>query len=295
MGPCPAKIDDAVQLIENEKIFNLKTMLTVAVIIAARSAGAWLEQCLESVARQQLPPGWQLRVSVGIDECAETLAVAQTLDTGRFQFRYFPARIGPYVIFNSLANAGHFDAMARFDADDIMLDGYLMAQLRLLGSGELAAITHTWSIYVDAHLRPTAAPLASGSSTPRDGRRAEASHGQFLLTRPAWLRLGGFQPWWCHADTEFLSRAAWSGVARHTVREYLYLRRVHGGSLTRSGDAGYGSKLRQYYASQIARGQRRYAYGSLPECLRPVASGSYAVVSLTRKRHAGHAFSTPLA
>jgi hypothetical protein len=244
-------------------------MPVLTVIIAARDAQLWLWQCLESVVRQQLPRRWDLVVTVGIDACPDTLAVATRFANPHVAIRFFPTRVGPYVIFNSLAHSGRSDVLARFDADDLMLPEYLRAQLNQFDRRLTPAIAQTWSVYVDVHLRPCQARLANGTLTLRDGRRPSPSDGQFLMTRSVMDRLGGFQSWLCHADSEFLQRAAWSGFPRKAVREYLYLRRVHPHSLTRSRTTGYHSDLRRGYRRYIEEAGQRYARGRPPERLRP--------------------------
>jgi hypothetical protein len=247
-------------------------MKTLAVIIAAREAGHWLRQCLESVAAQRLPPGWRMRILVGIDECCSTLRVARQIRCPQLDLSYFPTRVGPYVVFNSLACTAGADVLDRFDADDIMLDMYLKAQLDRLGSASSPMITQTWSVYVDEQLRPVAALLANGRRTRRDGRRDGPSDGQFLMTSPVWQRLGSFRPWWCHGDTEFLTRAKWAGIPRTVIPQHLYVRRVHPASLSLSQGTGYQSRMRNSYAREVLRAAQRYPSGQSPERVWPMVA-----------------------
>lgn len=251
-------------------------MRFATVVIAAYNAAPWLRQCLESVASQQLPHGWRGRILLGIDACTATLMVARKLSIPGLTLRYFPSRVGPYVIFNSLACslARDSNVLVRFDADDLMLNDYLHRQLDILDP-YVPNITQTWSCYTGPDLRPLSAPVSNGSKTRADGRRFAPSDGQFLMTYSAWNRLGGFQPWWCHADTEFLKRAALSSIKRSVVPQHLYIRRIHTGSLTQSREMGYRSAMRDYYASQIAITERRYATDPPPP-IRPVIARSFS-------------------
>jgi len=250
---------------------------TVTVIVAAREASSWLPQCLASIITQSLSSHWRIRILLGIDACAETLATAERFKSSYLTARYFPEHVGPYVIFNSLACSATSDVLVRFDADDVMLNGYLRAQLDRIGSALTPVIIQTWSIYVDPDLNPVSARLSDGNFTHRDGRRQSGSDGQFLMTHAVWNRLGSFRPWWCHADTDFLRRAVWSGIVRETIPEYLYLRRMHSKSLTQSADAGYGSARRRFYAQQIAEATQRYAAGAIPERLWPAVARHFPV------------------
>jgi glycosyltransferase involved in cell wall biosynthesis len=247
-------------------------MKTVTVIIAARQAAAWLPQCLSCAAAQRLPGGWRAQILLGVDACIDTLIAAGRLRVPHLEVYYFPDHVGPYVIFNSLASSHPSDVLVRFDADDVMLDNYLLAQLNQLGSASSSVISQTWSTYVDCRLRPVSAPLANGKVTKPDGRRSSPSDGQFLMTYAVWRRLGAFRPWWCHGDSEFMNRAKWSGISRETIRQYLYLRRVHSLSLTQSRATGYASIWRKHYAGQIAEATRRYFGGLTPECLQPAVA-----------------------
>ena len=247
-------------------------MPTAAVIIAAKDATHWLRQCLDSILSQRLPHGWNFGIALGIDACPSTLAVASQFNMPHLAVRFFPEHVGPYVIFNSLACAIRADVFVRFDSDDIMLPDYLLEQLQLLCSDLAPMITQTWSIYVDPRLQPCAAPLANGTLTAPDGRRPRPSDGQFLMTRSVLNRLGSLRGWTCHADSEFLERAKWSGIPIRVVPKHLYLRRVHGQSLTASKRTGYGSVVRGNYMRQLMTARQHYARGYTPEWVYPVVA-----------------------
>jgi glycosyltransferase involved in cell wall biosynthesis len=247
-------------------------MPNALVIVAARNAAGWLSQCVQSIVAQHLPAGWELGVAIGIDACTPTLALATQFDMPSVAVRFFHEHVGPYVIFNSLAWAARPDVLVRFDSDDIMLQGYLFEQIQLLDPSLRPTIVQTRSIYVDAQLRPCSAALADGTVTFPDGRRPQPADGQFLMTSAVFERLGGFRGWPCHADSEFLQRAKWSGIPKVVVPKYLYVRRVHPGSLTASKRTGYYSRIRRRYSQQIYNACVRYATGDSPEWVYPVVA-----------------------
>ena len=244
-------------------------MPSVAVIIAARDAAPWIAECVASVARQQLPHGWQLKIMVGVDHCVPTLQRVQQIALHQLQTFMFTTRVGPYVVFNSLAHLSHDTLLARFDADDVMLPGYLNAQVEQLQWCRSPAISQTWSAYTDEKLRPMRAKLANGSTTGADGKRNGPSDGQFMMSQSVIGLLGGFRPWLCHADTEFLTRARLVGIAFKTCRAHLYLRRVHAESLTNSPLSAYRSELRQRYADEVALTKERFAKSRAVERVTP--------------------------
>jgi len=247
-------------------------MKTVAVIVAGRQASAWLQQCIASIAAQTLPRSWNLRILLGVDACPSTMGAAKRLHVPGLQVTYFPEHVGPYVIFNSLASGSRSDILVRFDADDVMLDDYLRAQLDIFPARSVPFITQTWSIYVNENLQPACSVLANGKTTRPDGRRATGSDGQFAMSQAVWTRLGSFRAWWCHADSEFLRRAEWAGVKKRVIPSYLYLRRVHPQSLTQSKETGYISNWRKHYSQQIAAAVRRYSGGASPEWVHPAVA-----------------------
>jgi glycosyltransferase involved in cell wall biosynthesis len=240
------------------------------VVVAAKQAQPWIAQCVSSALAQVGPPGWRIGVVVGVDCCPSTAQALGKVSDPRLAVRYFPRHVGPYVIFNSLACTSTADVLLRFDADDVMLPGYIAKQLARLDAPLSPAVVQTWSVFVDPWLRPCSAELADGSRTNLDGKRMQASHGQFLITRSVLQRLGSCQPWPCHADTEFLQRARWSGIRMELVPEHLYFRRVHPKSLTAAAGTGYRSQLRGRLAALVKASGERYAWGESPERLHPL-------------------------
>lgn len=252
-------------------------MPVVSVLVAARAAAQWLPDCLQSITRQVLPEGWRLEIHIGIDACGDTLAFAKGLRMPNLAVRYFPDHVGPFIIFNSLAYATPSDVLVRFDADDVMLDGYLNEQLLVLGDPKNPRIVQTWSILVDEQLEPTSAELFDGSRTKPDGKRAMATDGQFMMSRPVMETLGGFRAWWCHGDSEFLLRALANGFPRLILSKHLYLRRIHPDSLTQSKKTGYHSELRLEYARFFLEAKARYLKGEKPEFVPPRVAKSVAL------------------
>jgi glycosyltransferase involved in cell wall biosynthesis len=250
-------------------------MRMVTIIISAYDSAQWLEQCIDSVCSQRIPRGWTAQIVLGVDACPRTLRVAEGLKHKSLIGAYFPNRVGPYIVFNTLACSFKSNAYGRFDADDVMLDGYLQNQLDLVDRTSSSLLTQSLSTYVDERLTPLASPVADALSSRQRLGRQSATGGQFLFTQKVWQRLGGFQPWQCAADTEFIRRARWADVTLKVVPRYLYLRRVHSNSLTRSRATGYKSKVRQYYNKLIALAHEKYVRGASPERIYPVTTGYF--------------------
>jgi glycosyltransferase involved in cell wall biosynthesis len=225
----------------------------VTVIVAARTAQHWIRDCIASILRQALPPGVKMEVLVGIDNCRETLSAMTPIAGPGMKVFWFKKHVGPYRVFNTLAQYSKGDLLFRFDADDVMLPGYLIRQVQLFSYRQPPPICRTWSIYTDENLSPRQARLSHGRVTSPGGKRRQGSAGQFAIRRCVWESMGGFQPWWCFGDAEFLTRARRVGHRVAEVPEFLYLRRVHSKALTQAEETGYDSKLRAFYETCTER------------------------------------------
>jgi len=243
-------------------------MPAIAVLIAAKDAGAFLRTCLDSVLCQLLPDDWEMRVVLGVDGCDATAVVASSY-SDTVMVRCSNRSVGPYIIFNSLVALTNADVLCRFDADDVMLPGYLSSHVQQLTCPMSADIVRSWSIYTDINLNPARAMLSDGTFTCFSGKRRRGSDGQFTMTRAVWARLGGFRPWRFNADSEFLTRARGAGFSIADVPRYSYLRRVHPSSLTANPRTGYASQQRQYYESFTARQREAFGQGATVPQINP--------------------------
>ncbi len=217
-------------------------MNTVSVLIAAFDARRWLGDSLDAVFAQSLPPGWRLQVLLGIDGCTDTLDYIEHAHYPGLQTVYLQRNRGTYVTFNTLMQYAMGDLIARFDADDVMKQDYLAAHITALQDG--ADLSMSWSIYTDEHLQPTSIVPALPDYRPENGERRKGTDGQFVAKRAVWQRLGGFRPWPCTADSEFVIRAEAAGFHTVVLEEFLYLRRTHAKSLTTDPATNYQSDTR---------------------------------------------------
>ncbi|MDE1145808.1 MAG: glycosyltransferase family A protein [Azospirillaceae bacterium] len=237
-------------------------MKTLSVLIAAFDARRWLGDCLDAVFAQSLPPGWRLQVLLGIDGCADTLDYVGTAPYADLRVVYLPRNRGTYVTFNTLMRFAEGEVIARFDADDVMLDGYLRRHIEALEAG--ADLSMSWSVYTDEALRPTSIVPALPDYRPEKGHRRKGTDGQFVARRHIWDRLGAFRAWPCGADTEFVIRAQAAGFATTVLEEFLYLRRTHGASLTTHPRTNYESDMRMRLQDLTIQYREDYAAGTRP-------------------------------
>ncbi|VAW61698.1 hypothetical protein MNBD_GAMMA11-1610 [hydrothermal vent metagenome] len=217
-------------------------MKKISIVIAAYRAQHWLDDCIRSVFSQLLPEGWQMQVLLGIDGCPSTLACAQQLKHENLTVISLKENRGTYITFNTLMRLAEGDLICRFDADDVMLENFLLAQIEALESG--ADMSMTWSIYTDINLHATSYVIAHEVYHPKNGLNCRASEGQFIIHRHVWQQLGGFRAWHCGADTDFFRRFRCFGFRYQTIKQHLYLRRTHPESLTAHPYSNFQSPLR---------------------------------------------------
>lgn len=217
-------------------------MNMISVLIAAYDARRWLGDSLDAIFAQTLPAGWRLQVLLGIDGCADTLDWVEAARYPDLAVVYLRRNRGTYVTFNTLMPYAEGDLIARFDADDVMRDGYLAAHIDAMHNG--ADLSMSWSIYTDEHLRPSSMVPALPDYRPEKGERRMGTDGQFVARRAVWERLGGFRPWRCTADSEFVIRAQAAGFRVVVLEQFLYLRRTHARSLTTDPATNYQSQTR---------------------------------------------------
>lgn len=237
-------------------------MHTISVLIAAFDARRWLGDSLDAVFAQTLPPGWRLQVLLGIDGCADTLDYIATASYPDLLIVHLRRNRGTYVTFNTLMQYAQGDLIARFDADDVMRDGYLAAHIDALQTG--ADLSMSWSIYTDEQLRPTSVVPALPDYRPENGERRMGTDGQFVAKRAVWQRLGGFRPWPCTADSEFVIRAQAAGFRTLVLEDFLYLRRTHARSLTTDPATNYQSDTRSRMRDLTLAYRDEYLSGRRP-------------------------------
>lgn len=246
---------------QNATTFDDYILKTVSVIIAAYKAADFVEEALRSALEQELQPGYQLQLILGIDGCDETIRVLSRLHDERLEVYRMDRNYGTYVTFNTMMQFAKGDLIVRFDADDIMLPGYLSRQLEVFEGEPEIHLTWTRSRYIDSAGEVIPEPLRDESKPETRWEIRSAAHGQFMMRRQLWEALGAFQPWPCTSDSDFIYRMRFAGFREEGIREVLYLRRIHAASLTQSEETGYESAVRKEYRERMfkAKEERKTA------------------------------------
>jgi glycosyltransferase involved in cell wall biosynthesis len=166
-------------------------------------------------------------VLLGIDGCTTTKREAKKLKEQypKLQIFWFPENHGPYVVRNTLAYQAQGKRLLFFDADDA-------ADPDMVTLGM-------------AHGKPVMRMLQRYSAR-NNGR---PSFGQFFCDREVFIGLGGFFPWRCDADGEFLERTRRVGHPDFTIPDKVLVhRRSHGNQITKVWETSVkGGPLRLAY------------------------------------------------
>ncbi|MGH1542845.1 MAG: glycosyltransferase [Arenicella sp.] len=243
-------------------------MRMISVLIAAFKADQWLADSLDSIMSQILPEGWQLEILVGADGCDASCHAAIACKNDHMRVISLAHNCGTYVTFNTLMEYAQGELICRFDADDVMREGYLCEQILRLE--DVADMTMTWSIYTDPELRPTSYVMAHTHYHPEGGLRRRGSEGQIVIKRHVWDALGGFRAWPCGADTDFSKRAALAGFTIEVIEQFLYYRRTHKNSLTAHPDTNFQSDIRLEIQAETERLEQAYQNLDFPIKLIPI-------------------------
>jgi hypothetical protein len=206
----------------------------ISIIIPAWKAADFLKECLDSLAGQSyFSKGANYEILLGIDACKTTRRRALKIARNYEHLRvfWFDENYGPYIIKNSLAAIAKYDRLLFFDADD-MAEKDMAESLLAYDNGHNGA-----AVYM----------LGRDMAT----REVKRTCGVFLIGRKNFLRIGGFMPWKCAADTEFFNRLPVAQITRLICEKILMRRRTHENQVTVKGDTGFKSELRACYMAQI--------------------------------------------
>lgn len=209
----------------------------ISVIIAAYNEQDRIEECLDSVSKQSIDKS----VYLGIDNCALTkdkvLAIRHKYKWLRIF--WFPQRTFKYAIVNTMVTKSSDKFLCFFDADDIMHDDMLERYINVLSNGNDIFVYGNSAIFHDA------------TDIDKHNGVSKINHGVFGISKEAFLRVNGFWPWRCAADTEFRKRLSRNGINGFHINESLFKRRIHSDSLMRNKNTNGGSPLRKTLRKKI--------------------------------------------
>jgi len=207
-------------------------MKKCAVIIAAFDCAKYVRECLISVARQTSIEGWEFDIRVGVDGCENTQRAVESCTSEGIMFDMYSVEqnVGAYMMRNSLIALRPADAYSYFDADDVMHPHYLSKVLEQIDGGHNAVMTAKIQCEENMSITDECCIQAGGAIT---------------FTHKALESVGGFNPYRCGCDTDFMCRLESAGINIGMLNTPLYYRRKHERALTKSPIFGMASTYRR--------------------------------------------------
>ena len=211
----------------------------ISIVVTAWNNTNYLEECLDSIVKQDFKGEYE--VLLGIDCCEKTRDKFLTLrDKNKyknFKAYYMTENKGTYVTTNTLISFSKYDIILRFDSDDVMMPE-MLSSIYTTFSTYNADLVKFKFLNFNEHRRWMGVPSA----------------GVMAYTRELYYKVGGYKPWRCAADSDFLKRILAVGINVKTLNTPLFLRRSHSESLTNKIDTGFRSELRRGYNKIMAKG-----------------------------------------
>ena len=208
----------------------------ISIVVAAYKAQGFIEECLDSIENQMyFRDNDNFEVLVGVDGCQQTHDKIQEIKHKYRNLRVLvnDGNYGAYVTVNALMSAAKHDIILRFDADDVM-------KPNLVKRGVFHSMHHDIVMF--------GYEVFNESIEDAKLQNYRCADGAIFVKKELFERVGGFRPWSCAADSEFLFR-----VKRHAdickLKARLFYRRVHSNNLTRAKETSLKSEVRLNYRS----------------------------------------------
>ena len=188
----------------------------ISIIITAYQMEKYIKETLDSIYEQtyfKKNDDWE--ILIGIDGCNETLKYVHSIMQNYKNLRVFmmEENRGTYITTNTIMSIAKYDYLLRFDADDIMFS-YLVELL--INEAEFYNYDRIFF------------------KTKNFGKDSETilwAEGQIFMKHWVFDYFGGFMPWRCGADTEFIIRID-QFIKVEKIGVVLFKRRIHNSNLT---------------------------------------------------------------
>ncbi|MFW6243464.1 MAG: glycosyltransferase [bacterium] len=195
----------------------------LSIIVTAYQTQDYIEECLDSIENQSyFKFNNNFEVLLGIDACEETLnKVLQIKDKYR-NLRVFMMKEnkGTYITSNTLVDIAKYENILRFDSDDVMCENMIRESIPYIKKHNLIRYK-----FIDM----STMGKCKGSVSKRH------ANGVICFKKNIFDKMGGYQPWICSADTEFLVRGE-ELFKEKKIDTVFFYRRVHDNSLSKNHD-----------------------------------------------------------
>lgn len=223
-----------------------KNNYNLSVIIPTFNNADYLVECIQSVINS-CEKCSNYEILLGIDNCYDTLKLLDCdpiFSNTRIKIFFFPKKVGPYIIRNSLAKISKYDNILFFDSDDVIMKHTIQTLMEKFSGKDILK----YKFYNFNHGKDY-------NDIENLSLSSMFSHGSFLIKKQKFMEMNGFFGWKCGADTEFDDRCIGIGQQIHKLDVPLFYRRYHGKNITILSETGIDSILRKKYGEFIQNRQ----------------------------------------
>ncbi len=211
-------------------------------IIPAYDSAEWIPDLLFGLQNQAPVPGWEIDFSICCDACEKTSKKLKDHGVSHYQA---VKNSGHAIIRNSLLAIKKSDLYLYFDADDQPFKSYAKICIEQYTPG---TILMTGKVNTDSRL------------VPRNGNAVVENGGAMVFDNSVLEKIGGFAPFRCAIDTDFMRRAEMAGIEVQQLKKAMYYRRSHGKALTKNPVTGMRSDFRKKQWAEMTSNRQKGIY-----------------------------------
>lgn len=210
----------------------------ISILIPAYKADRFIKECLDSIEAQTYFEDYMdYEILIGIDGCEDTLNKVKAIRGNYRNIKVYmmERNMGVYITLNTLLTLAKNSIFIKFDADDVMRDN--MVEKISESINEFDIVRYYCQKFKFSFENKLDILLPDGS---------------LAFKKSVIEKIGGFKPWVCGADTDFLNRAK-NVCSVKNIIEVLFYYRNHEESLTHDPRTGKDSQIRQGYIKQMSK------------------------------------------
>jgi hypothetical protein len=180
---------------------------------------------------------------VGVDGCLKTLEKLKTISYkyNNLKIYLMDSNKGCYITINTLLSLTKSDDVIIFNGDDIMLPN--MISDIMLSDGLFKRFQY-YTYYSENKIM----------------NNTHHAHGVSYLHKSILKELGGYKPWVCSADTDFMRRLALLNIKETLIDKKLFYYRIHPKSLTQRKSTKMGTLIRSEYELLMSKNNKSNCY-----------------------------------
>lgn len=209
---------------------------SITIIIPTFNNVEYIDECINSI-RDNITNELDIEIIIGIDNCEKTKNHIIKNKYNNTIFYYFNKNIGPYIIKNTLIKYSKNENIIFFDSDDVFFSNSINKVVNTLKENNYVVFRY----------------LEFSDRYMINDKLIKFGEGVIGISKKIFLKLNGYQPWRCAADTEFRERyISKYGNNINRLNEVIFNRRLHEVSLTKNKITGIGSEIRNEYREKIS-------------------------------------------